>query len=124
MRTILTSLSTYLLLLASEGTRVVASTTETPWCTTGPERGVLIAHQVKTGGFPCYVSELLKQNMPIVMIIAVVIIVASGIQYMAAMGNPSAQGAAKQRILGVLGGVIFYFLIRYLVPLIAGGIAL
>jgi hypothetical protein len=88
------------------------------------ERGVLISHAVTVGGFNCYVYTLLNENMPYVMIIAIVLIIFSGVQYMFAAGTPTAQGTAKQRVFGILGGLLFYFLIRYILKLIAGGLSL
>jgi hypothetical protein len=85
--------------------------------------GVLIKGRIKDGeGFACYVSVLLKDNMPYVLVIAILIIVASGIQYMFTGGAGAKQ--AKERIVGVLGGFIFYLLLRYILPLIATGLTL
>ena len=80
-----------------------------------------IPNSVAPNVFSCYVSSLLSQNMPYVLLIAVVLVVVSGVQYMMAMGAAAEQTKAKQRIVGLLSGVIFYVLIRYLVPLLAGG---
>jgi len=84
--------------------------------------GVLVSGHVYT--FPCYLELLLKQNIPYVLLAAVILVVVSGIQYMLAQGNSSEQAKAKQRIVGIIGGIIFYFLIQYLIPLISGGIHL
>lgn len=86
--------------------------------------GVLIGGQITSGGFPCYITVLLRNNMPYVILVAIILVVISGLQYMTAMGAPAEQGKAKTRILGVLAGVIFYFLIQYITPLLAGGIRL
>jgi hypothetical protein len=79
---------------------------------------------VFTPTFGCYISQLIDQNIPYVILAAVLLIVFSGVQYMLAQGAAAEQAKAKQRIWGVLGGVIFYFLIKLTVPLIAGGISL
>jgi hypothetical protein len=103
------------------------------------KRGVLIPHAItkvdssidtKATVFSCYIAMFLRNNMIYVIILAIILIVTSGIQYMLAggapgeAGKPSAAGKAKQRILGVLGGVVFYFLITYLLPLIMSGLSL
>jgi hypothetical protein len=94
------------------------------WCKVDSTPGVLISGHVTKGGFACYMSHLLTENMPYVILVAVVLVVVSGIQYMLSQGQPAAQGAAKTRIIGILTGVIFYFLLRYLLPLVVGGISL
>jgi hypothetical protein len=91
-------------------------------CLASTEGGVLISGQAKN--FSCYISLLLKQNMPYVILVAVVLVVISGVQYMLAMGNSSEQGKAKQRIVGTLIGIIFYTLISYILPLISGGLSI
>lgn len=85
--------------------------------------GVLVSHVPPEGsGLGCYLTYLLTDNMPYVILLAVVLVVLSGVQYMLAMGSSAEQGKAKTRILGILAGVIFYFLLRYLIPLIAGSV--
>jgi hypothetical protein len=89
-------------------------------CLTRTDGGVLISGQAKD--FPCYLNLILTENMPYVILVAVLLVVVSGIQYMLAAGNAADQGKAKQRIVGTLIGIIFYTLIRYLIPLISGGL--
>jgi hypothetical protein len=68
-----------------------------------------------------YLVHLLADNMGYVMVIAIVLVVFSGIHYMTAMGQPAEQTKAKQRILGILGGVIFYFMITYISKILIDG---
>ncbi len=84
----------------------------------------VLTQKVVSGGIACYLSTVLTDNMPYVIIIAIILVVWSGIEYMLAQGSLAAQTKAKQRIVGVLGGLMFYLLIRFLIPLIAGGITL
>lgn len=91
-------------------------------CATNTPAGVLVAHKQTT--FGCYLNSILGDNMPYVILVAVVLVIASGIQYMIAQGVPGEQAKARTRILGILGGIVFYFLIRYLAPLITGGLTL
>lgn len=83
---------------------------------------VLVSGQTTT--FPCYLELLLHDNIPYVLLAAIVLVIASGLQYMLAQGNPGEQGKAKQRIVGIIAGIVFYFLIQYLIPLVTGGIHL
>lgn len=98
-------------------------------------RGVLIDHPFKTGvvnegingtvtyesGFDCYLNALLTQNMPYVILIALVLIIWSGIEYMLGGLSGGAPGKAKERIIAVLSGVAFYFLITYILNLLTSG---
>lgn len=82
--------------------------------------GVLTQGQV-SGGLNCYLSYLLKENMPYVMFIALVLIVWSGIEYMLAGAGWAQQAKAKERIIGIITGIVCYFLITYFVSLLTGG---
>jgi hypothetical protein len=108
------AITSYLVLCFSAATVVQAACT-----VTDDGEGVLVKGTV-SGGFGCYINAVLRDNMPYVILVAVILVVISGLQYMFAQGNPGEQGKAKQRIVGVLIGIIFYFLIAYLVPLISG----
>lgn len=61
--------------------------------------------------FRTYVGLLMNAVMPIVLFIGMIMIVYSGLQYMQAGLTPEAQKIAKARIISVLAGVMFYFLI-------------
>jgi len=95
-----------------------------PTCVEGPNTGVLVKKTFSSGGYRCYLYALLSQNMPLVILVAVVLVVYSGVEYMSAMGNATQQGKAKTRILAILGGVVFYFLIEYITRLLANNLTL
>lgn len=86
-------------------------------------KGVLIDYRIsnppadkeKTADTPfnCYIRVFLNGNSALIITIATIIVVGSGIQYMLALGNSGNQGKAKQRIISVISGVIFLTLIRF-----------
>ena len=61
--------------------------------------------------FTTYLDAALDQLIPYIMIVALIMIVYSGFQYMVS-GITGDIKAAKTRIVGILGGVVFFFLIR------------
>jgi len=69
-----------------------------------------------------YLSAVLDQNSGYIVAAAVIIVVASGIQYMTAFGSSGEQTKAKQRIISVITGIIFFTLIRFAVSLFASGL--
>ena len=88
-------------------------------------RGVLTQYKVVPSPdgtglpvFTCYIRAFLKTNTALMVTAAVAIVVFSGAQYMLAMGNSTAQGKAKTRIIGVVTGVIFLTLIQFLLNVI------
>ena len=100
-------------------------------CKFNGQTGVLIYQQVepitqdgKTSQLGCYISEVLAENMNYIIILAVALIILSGVQYMVSGGSSGELTTAKQRIAGILGGVMLYFLIRFLLPVIASGLTL
>ena len=73
--------------------------------------------------FYTYLNEFINQLVPYVMIIALIMITYSGFQYM--MGGAAGDVAsAKARITGILGGIIFFFLIRLILNQVAPGLDL
>lgn len=88
-------------------------------------KGVLVDHKIVAGTaetddkvFNCYLRVFLAGNSALIVTVAVIIVVFSGIQYMLALGNSGAQGKAKQRIVSVVTGVIFLTLIRFFLRII------
>jgi hypothetical protein len=69
----------------------------------------------------CYLRVALRNNSALIVTVAVIIVVFSGIQYMLALGNSGNQAKAKQRIVAVITGVIFYTLITFFVTIIGAG---
>lgn len=61
--------------------------------------------------FANYVGDFMKKNFPFILLIALVMIIFSGVQYMTSGFTPDAQKQAKNRIIGILTGVVFYLLI-------------
>ena len=74
--------------------------------------------------FSVYLAALLNSLVPYVLLIAIIAIVFSGLQYMLASAGAGDTKAAKQRVLGIISGVIFYFLIRLILNQLAPGISL
>ena len=73
--------------------------------------------------FYTYLNEFINQLVPYIMIIALIMITYSGFQYM--MGGAAGDVAsAKARITGILGGIIFFFLIRLILNQVAPGLDL
>ena len=71
-----------------------------------------------------YLDAFLSENLTLIMFIALIMIVASGIQYMLSGFSPEAAKLAKQRIIGILVGILFFLLIRLLLNQISPGIGL
>lgn len=69
-----------------------------------------------------YLAAFFSDSLPYVLTICIVMVTASGVQYMLSGFSPDGNKKAKQRILGILGGLIFYFFITYLVSLIGNQI--
>lgn len=90
-------------------------------CSEDASKPGVLTHGQVTGGLNCYLSYLLKENMPYVMFIALVLIVWSGIEYMLAGAGWAQQAKAKERITGIITGIICYFLITYFVSLLTSG---
>ncbi|CAN5194498.1 hypothetical protein BH11PAT4_BH11PAT4_5950 [soil metagenome] len=68
--------------------------------------------------FNCYLRAFLSGNSALIVTVAVIIVVFSGIQYMLALGNSGTQAKAKQRIVSVVTGVVFLTLIRFFMGLL------
>jgi hypothetical protein len=68
-------------------------------------------------GFGAYVSQLLEKLMPIVYTIVVAMIIWSGVEYITSGTNPEAAKRSKNRIIGVIIGLIFFVLMRGIVSL-------
>ena len=71
-------------------------------------------------GFQNYLSAFLHDNLSFIFLIALVMIVFSGLQYMNSGFSPDALKNARARILGILTGVIFLVLIELLVNQLGG----
>ncbi len=80
------------------------------------QRGVL-TRCVHTD-FTSYLNALINDNITLVMLVALAMIVYSGVQYMSSGFSASAQKDAKARIMGILTGVVFYLLIRLILSLL------
>jgi hypothetical protein len=65
--------------------------------------------------FNFYLTELLDHMMPWIFTIATVMIVYAGIQYMLSAVGGGEVKKAKERIIGILIGVAFYFLLRVII---------
>lgn len=81
---------------------------------------------VKCAGLPFnqYLAELLTEQMPLILFVAVLMVVGSGVQYMLSGFSPEGAKQAKQRIVGILLGVAFLLLIQLLVKNITPSISI
>ena len=85
--------------------------------------GVLVSDPcTNIESFSTYLNHFLDQNLPLILFTALVLIVYSGVQYVLLGAVPEGQKAAKQRILGVLGGLVFYLLIKLILNQLAPGL--
>jgi hypothetical protein len=84
--------------------------------------GVLVKCIPDNAGFFTYIDLVLTQNRSYIIAGAVIIVVFSGLQYILALGNAAEQTKAKQRITGIVIGVIFFTLIRFILSLLAPGL--
>jgi hypothetical protein len=121
----------------SDGTVTTSTTTPTPPTSTSgltPDSSgnchfVLVTVNVGTGGscdsvdFTTYLNTFLNQIIPYILLIAMIMIVFSGFQYMTS-GLTGDTKAARSRIIGIITGVIFFFLIRLILNQVAPGITL
>lgn len=93
------------------------------------QKGILIPYPImseqddKHSPFGCYVEILFRENMKYVATVAIIYIIYSGIQYMLSGPDANNLAKAKQRILGVLGGLIFFYLIQYVPRLLANNLS-
>jgi glycerol uptake facilitator-like aquaporin len=71
-----------------------------------------------------YLDALLNENLTYIMFVAFIMIIASGVQYMLSGFAPDGAKKAKERIVGILIGVIFFLSIRLILNQISGGISL
>ena len=88
------------------------------------QAGVLVPGCVNNYDFKGYLVAFLTAQMPLLLFIAVLMVVASGVQYMLSGFTPDGAKKAKERISGILLGVIFLLLIRLLINNISPSISL
>lgn len=81
--------------------------------------GVLVKCLPANSSFMAYMATLLRDNTILILTVASLLIVVSGVQYILAMGNSGDQAKAKQRIVGIVVGIIFFTLIQFTLTLIA-----
>ena len=94
-----------------------STTTTKPAATTcNKPNGVLLPNDcVDDLSFNQYLRKLLIQLIPLILFFAMIMIVYSGIQYMFSGFKPDQAGKAKQRIVGILIGVLFFLIISILI---------
>ena len=105
------------LLLPLLTTQVASAATRT--CE-GATKGVLIecVTAAENGNIMAYLYQVLRQNSPYIIAFAVILVIWSGIEYMLANGNSSAQATARKRIVEIVIGIIFYTLIFFVIRVI------
>ena len=82
--------------------------------------GVLVSCVSNDTTFSLYLSDFFSSNLDFIFILALVMIVFSGVQYMTSGFSTDASKQAKQRIIGIIGGVFFYFLTTLILKQISG----
>lgn len=93
--------------------------TPTPSC----DPGVLTSQVCPGESFSQYINRFLSENLDTILFIAMVMIAYSGVQYMSSGFSADAQKIAKQRIMGIIGGVIFYLLLTAIVSMVTANLA-
>lgn len=81
--------------------------------------GVLVKGTVPNN-FEDYITAFYAATMPIIITIAVLMIIYSGVQYIAGGVSPESGKAAKERITNIIIGLIFYTMLRYIAILVIG----
>lgn len=85
-------------------------------CPSGQTPGVLVDCIDPDWDFKQYLDHILKADMKYILLVAIIMIVFSGIQYMlSGTGSPDLQKKAKERIFTILLGVAFLLLAQALV---------
>lgn len=82
-------------------------------------KGVLVDCIPPNTSFFGYLNLVMKNNTAILIAAAVILVVFSGVQYMLALGSTSGQTAAKQRIIGIVVGIIFFTLLRFTLSILS-----
>lgn len=85
-------------------------------------QGVLVSGCTDSLTFSQYLTQILSEIMPFLLFIAMIMIAASGVQYMFGGLNPDQSKKAKQRIIGIVIGALFFFSINLILQQMAGGI--
>jgi hypothetical protein len=79
---------------------------------------------IETVPFRTYLRIFLDQNFPLIILVAVVMVIVAGLQYMLSGFSAGEAGKAKQRIGGIIAGIVFYMLIRLILDLLQPGLSL
>jgi hypothetical protein len=88
-------------------------------CASGERKGVLVGCIIENATFLQYINQVLRENTGFIIAAAVILVVASGVQYMIALGSSGEQTKAKQRITSIVLGIIFFTLLRFIISLLA-----
>lgn len=64
--------------------------------------------------FQGYVKGIIEHFMPVVVFAAVILIIWSGVEYMISGDDAGRAKKAKERIVAVVGGLIFFVLMKYI----------
>ena len=99
----------------------LAATPTAPIESCPPPHGVLTNCPQPTFGL--YIRAVLKDDMGYIITAALLMIIASGVQYMlSGIGSADGQKQARQRILGIISGVVLLILIDLILNQLATGL--
>jgi len=126
MQRLRASLSTLLLLLIAMPSAVLADAPSGDSCqlvlvkiNNASHLGITDCNNIP---FQVYLSAIIQQIIPYILVIAMISIVAAGIQYMtSSVGSDTKK--ARERIIGIITGIIFLFIVGLILNQIAPDIA-
>ena len=85
--------------------------------------GVLVNCIPNSGySFFQYINQVLGDNSAVIITAIIVLVVFNAIQYMLALGTPGEQTKAKERIVGIVVGIVFLTLIKFVLSILASGL--
>jgi hypothetical protein len=67
-----------------------------------------------------YLVDVLERYRALILTVMTLYVVASGVQYMLSQGKADAQKAAKQRIMAMITGIIFFTLVNLIASVLGG----
>lgn len=88
----------------------------------GTYNGVLVSNFNYDSGFFCYVSVFMNQKFGFILFLALIMIVFSGVQYMSSGFSPGGEKVAKERLMGIITGLVFFLITRMIVAAISNNL--
>lgn len=101
-------------------TGIAFAATAPPMCPNINRAEGMLGLDIADGKFNCYLISFIDKLMPVVYIVAVLMVIVSGVQYMLAGESADNAKKAKGRIAGIIAGIIFYTLMRAILRFVSG----